>query len=156
MNIVNGVRLQWFSRGEFTRRAVAGGTLIDWSDSMDRRLLLMADALRNIRGERIVISNGDGVLGRYVGESYHSITYWGTVMAMDVIPDGVKCRADAEKFYYQAKQLGFGGIGVYPQWHQGIGFHLDSRASEPYRPATWGRVNGKYVSLQEALKAIPS
>jgi hypothetical protein len=154
MNLVNGCRLQYFKPSEFIRRAVKGGTLIDWSNDMERRLLVMLDTLRSLRGQRIVISNGDGVLGRYTGKSYHCLPYWGQVMASDVVAGGVFTRNDAEKFYYQAKQLGFGGIGLYPQWNQGIGWHLDTGSCEPYKPKQWGYVDGQFVSIQAAFEHL--
>lgn len=154
MNLVNGSRLQYFSKPEFVARAVAGGDMIDWSDKMDRRLLVLLDAMRSAWGSAIRISNGDGAIGRLEGSSRHSLAQWGTVMAVDIVPAGIKTRADAERFYYQAKQLGFGGIGCYPQWNQGVGFHLDSRQCEPYKPACWGMVAGKYVTLHETFNSM--
>lgn len=41
------------------------------------------------------------------------------------------------------------GIGIYPDWNN-KGFHLDVRGY----PASWGRVSGEYISLEEALKYV--
>lgn len=154
MNLVNGCRLQYFLDSEFVARAVEGGEIIDWSKDMDRRLLVLLDAIRSTWGAPIKISNGSGAIGRLEGSSRHNLAQWGTVMAVDVIPDGIVTRAHAERFYYQAKQLGFGGIGCYPGWNQGVGFHLDSRQCEPYKPACWGMVAGKYVSLHDTFNSM--
>jgi hypothetical protein len=154
MNLVNGCRLQYFHKDEFVARAAAGGHMIDWSNDMDRRLLVLLDGARSMWGNAIRISNADGSIGRLAGSSRHSLAQWGSVMAVDVVPAGIKSRADAERFYYMAKQIGFGGIGCYPEWNQGVGFHLDSRGCEPYKPACWGVVGGSYVSLHETFNSM--
>ena len=38
------------------------------------------------------------------------------------------------------------GFGIYPQWNN-KGFHLDVRGTR----ARWGQIDGKYVSMSEAL-----
>lgn len=148
--LVNGVRLKHFQANEFIRPAVKDGPLIDWSTQMDRRLLLLLDALRNATGKRLRISQGDGTLGRYGGTSRHAVDVWGTVMAADTVPDDIRGMADAHWFFRQAVAVGFGGIGFYPQWNQGPGFHLDTRIN-PDGPSTWGHIDGKYVSLDTAF-----
>ena len=154
--MVNGCRLNYFSAKEFQRQAVAGGEVVDWANSMDRRLLVLLDALRSVWAKPIVISAAPGAIGRYEGTSRHSIEAWGgTVMAVDVMPEGIASRAEAEKFYYQAKQLGFGGIGFYPNWNPQPGFHLDTRQCEPYKPQCWGSIDGKkYISLHETFNSM--
>lgn len=148
--LVNGVRLQYFSAAEFTRPAFDGGAPIEWANQMDRRLLVLLDALRHAWGNAIRISNGAGAVGRYGGSSRHAIDTWGTVMAVDIVPAGIHTAADAKRFYQLAKSIGIGGIGFYPQWRQGPGFHVDSRIN-PINPSTWGMVDGQYVGLGDAL-----
>jgi hypothetical protein len=154
-NLINGCRVQHFAASEFIRPAFAGGDLIDWSGKLDRRLLILLDALRSAWGSAIRISNGAGTLGRFGGSSRHAVDTWGCVMAADIVPAGIRDDVDAKRFFHLAKALGFGGIGCYPQWNQGVGFHVDSRI-QPVNPATWGLVDGKWVEIGEAFEYLAS
>lgn len=151
--LVNGVRLQYFHPREFIRPALDGGQQVDWSNQMDRRLLVLLDALRHAWGNAIRISNGSGALGRYGGQSRHAVDTWGTVMAADMVPAGTHTIADAKRFFHLAKAVGVGGIGFYPGWNQGPGWHIDSRIN-PLNPTTWGMVDGKYTTLGDAFAAF--
>ena len=46
----------------------------------------------------------------------------------------------------QVAHFRLGGVGVYPDQRR---FHVDVRR----RPARWGRLNGRYVALDQALRA---
>jgi hypothetical protein len=151
MNTVNGVRLRFFNSNEFTDRF----TGINWSFRMCPRLLVLLDALRSAWGQPISISNGAGAIGRDKGSSMHNWTAHGEVRAVDIIPRGVEMRQDAERFLHLAKTLGFTGLGVYPDWRQGCGFHVDTRDATGSHVAKWGMIGGRYVSMQAALETMP-
>ena len=144
--------LYFFSRDEFR----------GWFDQMDPRLLFLLDSLRHQWGQPIRISQADGAIGRHMGEglSQHNADKWGMVRAVDVYVDGVTNEQQAREFVDLAEQVGFTGIGVYPDWAQGIGFHLDVRVDAiPGKPAKWGAVNNevgqqRYVVMSQALEAI--
>lgn len=148
-------RLYFFQRAEFYRDAV------DWFDQMDPRLLVMLDILRHRWRRPIRISAHPAALGRRDGnsESQHNVDRWGQVRAADVQPAGVETEEEAYQFYLAAKGVGFTGIGVYPHWVNGVGFHLDVRADrDPGNPAVWGgvMVNGSqtYVSAHDGFEAV--
>ena len=147
--VINGVRLRYFKTREFIR----GGE--QWGGRMDRRLLILLDALRSAWGKPIAISNDPGALGRGTGTSTHNWLLHQTVRAADIVPEGVTTREEAHRFAYLAKALGFTGVGCYPRWNQGIGFHVDTRDTDGSHIATWGRINGEYTTLAYAVAAIP-
>ncbi len=149
------VKLYYFKPAEFHRG-------VDWFDLMDTRLLVLLDSLRHQWRQPIYISQHDDALGRRQGDSYsqHNIERWGEVRAADIIPRGIRNDDDANRFVYLATDVGFTGIGVYPDWNQGVGLHLDTRIdAKPGSPAVWGAVNNemgqqRYVTITEALEAI--
>ena len=155
MQIINGVPMYYFTPDEFYRPAVKDGQIIDWTKRLCPRLLVLYDVQRNMWGQRISVSNGDGTVGRESGGSEHSIMIDGIVRAIDCVPDGVLTVNDAERFYGLAYRIGFTSVGFYPQWNQGAGFHLGTRTDRrPGYPATWGYVDGQYVSLQAAFDCM--
>lgn len=125
------------------------------------RLLVLLDVARTMHG-RIEISSALGAVGRRKGDdrSQHNIEYWNEVRAVDCFVIGVKTQKEAREFYHLARNVGFTGIGVYPQWtnnygEQQVGFHLDTRRDrDPKNPATWGQVDNEWVSLSHALSTI--
>jgi hypothetical protein len=154
MHIINGVPMYYFSPIEFYRPAVDGRQVIDWTSRLDQRLLILLDSLRHQWGKTIRISRGAGTIGRLDGTSQHSIALDGICRAIDVIP-GVSSTRDALQFYILAKNAGFTGIGCYPEWHQGVGFHLDTRTGgRPGSPDTWGMVGGQWVDINTAMHRI--
>ena len=144
--------LYHFSRDEFR----------GWFDRCDPRLLILLDSLRHQWGQPIRISPADGAIGREMRDSIsqHNIDKWGSVRAVDVYPEGVTNEHQAREFIDLAEQVGFTGIGVYPDWAGGIGFHLDVRVdAQPGKPAKWGAVNNengvqRYVALSQALEMV--
>ena len=146
--------LYFFHPGEFNR----GG---EWFSAMSPRLLVLLDTLR-LRWERpIRISRHPRAVGRHDGdsESQHNYDIWDEVRAVDVIPDGLKTKDDAYAFFMLAADVGFTGIGFYPDWSPSPGFHLDVRHDRrPGFPATWGRVGTEGmitdVSLNDALEVM--
>ena len=147
------MNLRYFETTEFGR----------WWPKMDANLLVRLDVLRYRLQRPILISPHPDALGRHLGyesQSCHNIDYWGLVLAVDFFVGGIHTREDALEVIGEAKDLGFTGIGVYPEWrnHKGerqVGFHLDVR---PFRdmgdPATWGYVGGAFVSLDEAILKV--
>ena len=144
---------QHFSQEEFR----------DWAEDMSPRLITMLDVLRFRLGGPIAISGSEYALGRNLGRgamSAHNIDEWGEVLAVDCFIRGVYNRAQAEAVVYEAKAIGFTGIGVYSDTRNNKGqkqvmFHLDVRPNESMgSPATWGRVNGKFTSLIAAVQSL--
>jgi len=146
---------QHFSQEEFR----------EWSDDMSPRLVTMLDVLRFRLGSAIAISASKYALGRNLGRgamSEHNIDEWGEVLAVDCFVRGVYNLAQAEAVAYEAKAIGFTGIGVYSdtrnnQGREQVMFHLGVRPNELMgSPATWGRVSGKYTSLMAAIQSLKS
>ena len=128
---------------------------------MDTRLLVLLDSLRHQWGAAIMISPATGSLGRSLGNSLsqHNIDKWGQVRAADVFVEGVNSIPTAAAFIDLATDVGFTGIGIYPDWEPSIGFHLDTRVdARPGRPAKWGGVRTmqgqRYVTLSDALEGL--
>jgi hypothetical protein len=147
------VYAQYFSQEEFR----------EWSDDMSARLVTMLDVLRFKLGSPIEISASEYALGRELGRndlSEHNVDHWGEVLAVDCFISGVYNRAQVEAVVYEAKGIGFTGIGVYSDTHNNEGkeqvmFHLGVRPTELMgSPANWGRVNGDYTSLIAAIQSI--
>ena len=135
----------------------------EWADDMSARLVTMLDVLRFKLGSPIEISLSEYALGRELGRgkmSEHNIDEWGEVLAVDCFIGGVYNRAQVEAVVYEAKGIGFTGIGVYSDTHNNEGkeqvmFHLGVRPTELMgSPANWGRVNGDYTSLIAAIQSI--
>ena len=132
-----------------------------WWPEMSPRLLTMLDLLRYRLGSAIHISKAKGSLGRQdETDSEHNVIKWGEVLAVDCFVNGVFGKNQVWSVIEEATRLGFTGIGIYPEWknNQGIpqcGFHLGARPNRKMGdPATWGYMNGDYVSLMKALRSI--
>lgn len=133
-----------------------------WS-LMSPRLLVMLDVLRHVTGLAIEPSLNGSALGRMLGrssQSTHNIDYWGEVLGVDCFVSHVHTRLDAENVVDLAKMLGFTGIGIYPGVQNNKGrpqvmFHFDVRPNRDMGdPALWGRVDGKYTTIEAALAAM--
>ncbi|MCG8392747.1 MAG: hypothetical protein MI745_06660 [Pseudomonadales bacterium] len=134
---------------------------------MNVELLLKLDAFRKALGYPVAISSAPGAIGRPIigggqaesgaEKSWHNYALHGEIMAIDVHPlppDGPSAQ-ERRRWYEIAKQVGFTGIGIYPDWNR-PGMHLDVRTDRtPANPATWAGVyrGGKqvYVSISEAF-----
>lgn len=137
-----------------------------WSDKMDIMLLLRLDQLADVSGYGIRISKVNGAVGREDGNTWHNINFTGTnkVMAVDVYPfnrDGAEfTQDDAQRLYTLALRIGFTGVGIYPHWAGGIGFHLDTRTRLKNRvgrkydewAGVWRNNKQVYVSFNEGLE----
>lgn len=148
------MHLQHFKEAEFR----------GWFDDMSPRLLVLLDVLRHMLGSAIYISASTSAIGRRSGRenrSTHNIDCWEKVYGIDFFVDHVFLRAQAYAVVDTAKKLGFTGIGVYADTKNNEGkvqvmFHLDTRPDRPLdRPATWGRVNGEYTTIGNALQHVP-
>lgn len=133
-------------------------------DDMSPRLLTMLDLWRFRLGCSVTISPVDGALARSLGpdeQSEHNIDYWPQCLAADVFAAEVWTRYETDRAVQLAHHCGFTGIGVYADTRNARGvdqvmFHLGVRPTRKMgSPATWGRVGGQYVSLAEAIAALP-
>jgi len=141
--------MQYFTPAEFR----------EWYSDMSPRLLTLLDVLRFTLGKSIVISPVDGALGRKKGPSdlsCHNIDVWGEVLAVDLFCPWIKSEDEVRHVFNRMRELGFTGIGVYSDTKFGGKpmpmFHGDVRPTEKMgHPATWGRVAGKYTTINEAI-----
>lgn len=134
-------QLRYFKPGEF-------GNWLDW---MHPALLYALDAVRHALDAPLKISTAHGGLGRHLGngKSMHNVDKLGYCFAADVIlPRGFPL-ADAFDIVRRAGVVS--GLGVYPDWNQGPGLHLDvrhlsgwnkTRQATVKEPATWSATKG--------------
>jgi len=137
----------------------------DWFPQMDPSLLVRGDVFRTLWGAPVAISGAKRALGRHNGakgsKSDHNVDRRGSVQGMDVFPEGLETKRDAERALECAKTAGLCSIGLYPEWNGGVGLHLGVRegsgGSKPL--AMWGAVQDQkgqaYVSWEEALERLP-
>lgn len=137
-------KLKHFKASEF------GG----WWPLMNRDLLLKLDEFRERWGVPVQISPASGAIGRETkgSASQHNVLRWGEVRAVDVMPVGMTTEAAKRRAVEIARDVGFTGIGLYPDWQPWPGLHLDVRADrEPGDPAEWAGVKTvrgqEYVAL---------
>ena len=145
------INLWFFSRSEFYRNDT------DWFPYIDPRLLVLLDSLRCIIKSPIAISPHPRAVGRNDGDSssMHNIDKHGRVFAVDTLPAQSYKHKYISTYVRLAKELGFTGIGVYPDWTPRPGLHLDTRTDRDVgNPATWGYVDGEFVSIDKALEVI--
>jgi hypothetical protein len=132
-----------------------------WYPLMDKDLLSKLDTVDTLAKQQgivsgIMISPAAGSLGRHNGtgqESYHNVDFWGSVKAADVMPfvyasDGSMeslSGSQQHAFYNLAVQVGFGGIGVAPDWKPLAGFHLDVRPISKFYSFAERTINGVNV-----------
>ena len=126
---------------------------------MSPRLLTMLDVLRFRLGSAINISKAKGSIGRQDDtDSEHNVSKWGEVLAVDCFVSGVYGQEQIWAVVEEATRVGFTGIGIYPEWcnNEGVkqcGFHLGVRPTRKMgTPATWGYMDGEFVSLMKTLK----
>lgn len=130
-----------------------------WYDQLSAAQKRALDIARHKWGKPIHVSNADGAVGRHLGPedtSQHNVDRWGEVRATDIVPEGIATKADAERFVQVLIDSGFQGVGFYPHWNQGPGFHADTRVNvEEHYVAKWGRLDNReepeYVSIAKAL-----
>lgn len=134
---------------------------------MSVELLQKLDTFRGLLGYPVAISQVPGAIGRPIigggqvesgaEKSWHNYALHGEIMAVDVhpLPPGGANADERRRWFTLAKQAGFTGIGIYPDWNR-AGMHLDVRTDRtPADPATWAGVsrNGKqvYVGITEGI-----
>ena len=134
-----------------------------WWPLMDRDLLLKLDKFREAWGAPVVISRAPGGIGRHGGKSggsQHNIDTWGRVRAIDIFPQivtndgrrGIATSEERERAYRIADAVGFTGIGLYTDTKPSNMLHVDVRRDrEAGDPATWSRVAGDYLGIDEVL-----
>ena len=121
---------------------------------MPADLIVKLDVLRHQWEKPIFISKHPKAIGRKSGksQSYHNIEYHGMVLAIDIQPEGLYKQSDAYGFYLLAQDVGFTGIGFYPNWNPNAGFHLDVRRERrPRDPALWGFVMRNEQLVQTSI-----
>ena len=126
---------------------------------MNVELLAKLDAFRQALGYPVAISQAPGAIGRPIigggqaesgaEKSWHNYALHGEIMAIDVhpLPPGGATADERQRWYNVAKQVGFTGIGIYPDWNR-PGMHLDVRTDRTAsNPATWAGVSrgGKQI-----------
>lgn len=138
------INMKNFSKAEFGA----------WFPVMNVDLLNKLDALREAWGDPIIISPALGSIGRTYPlghsnyNSRHNVTKYNEVQAIDIMPliktiDGVRGLAPFElkMIYNMAVDVGFTGIGVYPNWLPHAGLHVDVRDDHAAgNPATWSGI----------------
>lgn len=152
-------KLKHFSPAEFG----------NWWPWMHPALLRALDLAREVLDAPLKISAANGALGRHLQneKSMHNVDRLGYVMAADVIlPPGMLL----ESAYGLVRHAGIAsGIGLYPDWKQGPGLHLDVRHLSAWnetktaslrQPATWSGVMGPggrqvYHSAAYVLTRLP-
>lgn len=131
----------------------------EWYQYMSPRLLTLLDVLRFTLGrdKKIIISPHKDALGRKLGpqsQSCHNVDVWGEVMAADFFCPWIRHQDEVRHVFNRMRELGFTGIGVYADTKPNVMFHGDVRPTEKMgAPATWGRVDGQYTSVNEAIGA---
>ena len=144
--IINGIEVQvpiHFKRSEFR----------GWYNKMSPELVARLNLFRERLGYPVYISPAFGAVGRMGGNSTtrHNYERYKEVQAIDVMPS----KHEPERWIRIAEEVGFKGIGYYPDWEPDAGLHLDDRGGAL---ATWGAVRDtpnsrqRYTSLSYAVK----
>ena len=98
---------------------------------MDTTLLLFIDEFRHRWGAPVSVSKAQGAVGRTYGNGFHNYKKHGKVMAVDIIPSGLRTKADFRRALRILSEIRaeFGiehwGLGLYPKWNSGVGLHVD-------------------------------
>lgn len=123
-------------------------------------LLQVLDDFRENWGKPVMISPAPGAIGRTDGTSFHNYVAHEKVMAIDLMPLGMKTRTDFVRAFEAAKKAGALGFGIYPDWKPQPGVHIDigiRKGRGINNPATWAGIRQKstgkqiYVAMSEAL-----
>lgn len=128
---VSGLKLKYFKPYEF-------GV---WFPLIDEDTLTKLDQFRDRIGFPVSVSPAPGAVGRISSEtSQHFPAPF--VKAVDVFPQWPQGGTPQElkRGYEVARDVGFTGIGVYPDTSPRPMMHVDTRDDrEPGQPATWAR-----------------
>lgn len=132
-----------------------------WYKDMDHGLLEVIEKFAESLDYDIFISPASGGIGRRMSptaKSFHNITKYGKVQAIDLMINKTLTPDEWRDVFEKAKLAGATGIGLYPDWNPTNGVHLDvgkRPGKSPDNPAKWSayRVNGKqkYFSIDKAF-----
>lgn len=125
-----------------------------WSAQVDRYLKVKMNAYAERltkAGYSVIPSPAPGAIGRLYGSktSQHYAGEGQLIRGIDVmLPAGPSLKEAAQI----AREVGFTGIGVYPNWKPFPGLHLDVRTGRSSgNPATWARIGGEYVAIERGF-----
>ena len=124
---------------------------------MDPKLLQVMERFRVLWGAPVVISPAPGAIGRTDGDSFHNYAKHKLVKAIDIMPTGMRTKADFARALECAKQAGATGIGIYPDWSPVPGVHLDvgvRKGRKVGNPATWAGVKQDGVQIYVDIKEV--
>lgn len=111
-------------------------------------LLLALDELRHRIGHEFIIHNAYA----QTGHSDDSLHYKGSAVDYHICTKSfLKTCNDVILCLSEMQIADRVGLGIYPDWNN-PGFHLDSRGYQ----ARWGRLENKYISIEEAMRNIKS
>jgi len=169
VTLVGGLALHWFKRGtdrdSLKLRYFSREEFGQYWHLMSVEQLVKLDEFRHRLGYPVLVSPAPGAIGRPiigaedeaaesgVEKSYHNYLVHGEIMATDVmpVPPGGASVAERQRWVEVARQVGFRGIGLYPDWKPRPGLHLDTRPVSALSGgvvATWSGVRnaqGKQV-----------
>lgn len=126
----------------------------EWWGRMSPKTLLVLDRYRREWGAPVMVSPHKDALGRFLGDSdsQHNFEKLGEVRAVDTFPEGMRTPVDFARAYRCAIRAGASGIGIYTDTRPAPMIHLDTRPHRtPQDPATWSRINGKYLGIAEVM-----
>lgn len=133
-----------------------------WYDLMDPMQLELLNKFRHAWGGPVLVSPLSAGVGRRMGpdaKSFHNVDRYGVVKATDIMPSNFKTKEDFKRGFEIAKDVGFLGIGIYPDWNPSAGMHVDvGRRAGRFQgnPAKWSafKVNGvqTYFPIDKAFQ----
>lgn len=117
----------------------------------------LRDKLNRFRlmwGAPVLVSGDPESVGRERGDSLsqHNVEKWGETRAIDVFPQGLKTQADALRAIAIAEDVGFTGIGLYPDKNSGVMLHLDVRPQNYV--SKWAFIGGAQFGIEAGLNAL--
>lgn len=129
------------------------GEFKGFKDKLAPGLREKINEFRFLWGAPVVLSS----VGRHQGDdsnSQHNIDKWGETRALDFFPQGIETQADAWRAIALLEQIGFTGIGIYPDKNNGVMLHADVRPGD--RIARWSFIGGVQYSLEEGVSRLPA
>lgn len=120
-----------------------------YANQLNPVLLQKLDEFAHNWGGSVIVSPAAGAIIRDDPTSQHH-RFLGN--AIDVMLPDMVTKADANRAINVAKNVGFTGIGIYPDWLPYAGMHLDVREGSR---ATWGGVDvdgsQEYIAINKAV-----
>lgn len=172
VTLVGGLGLWWLKRSTdrdaLKLRYFKASEFGPYWPLMSIELISKVDEFRHALGYPVLISPAPGAIGRPIiggddvesgaEKSYHNYMLHGEVMAIDLMPapPGGATATERARWVEVARQVGFRGIGLYPDWKPRPGIHVDVRkisALSGGRVATWAGVrNSQGKQVYEAIE----